>query len=151
MKKIKVNKTKLILGIMLGSLIGLLFGISYAGFSYLRNGTTSNYTSLNSNYFLGLKFVNNQVTNAYACGIYNYGSENEQPFCIEGWSDASKQSTNMGIITPIFGSGNCDSDICTLSGVLEAVAGSYGDVDVCSLGTNKTCFVVDDGGFRCNY
>ena len=46
------------------------------------------------NYFFGLKLnINNEVTNAYACGV-----KNDVPFCIEGYNDNSKYSANQTIL-----------------------------------------------------
>ena len=46
------------------------------------------------NYFLGVKLnSNNEVTNAYACGV-----KDGTPFCIEGTSDGSKYNANKTLL-----------------------------------------------------
>ena len=95
-------------------------------------------------YFLGVKFENNKISRAYACGI-----ENGTPFCIEGYTDGSKQGANIGVLTPIFGNtceGSEGSDfVCR--GSLNAGADSGGLVGVQS--SRIQCLVIEEGALTC--
>ena len=64
----------------------------------ITSGYSENYndivTSSGKNYFLGVKLnSNNEVTNAYVCGV-----KEGVPFCIEGTSDGSKNSANQTLL-----------------------------------------------------
>ena len=67
--------------------------------------------------FLGVKLNNNnEITNAYACGIYG-----DEPFCIEGTSDGSKYSANQSLIN----GSNLWNNTCTIgSNYIECGGGS---------------------------
>ena len=65
----------------------------------LTSGYSTNYndivTTSGKNYFLGVVTnASNQITNAYACGIYN----GTTPFCIEGTADGANYSSNSSFI-----------------------------------------------------
>ncbi len=64
----------------------------------ITSGLYDNYEELiattGKNYFLGVKLNNNnEVTNAYACGV-----KDGTPFCIEGTSDESKYTANQTLL-----------------------------------------------------
>ena len=131
------------------------------GYSYGASGTTrtkiededgvtlsSNYEDViteTRKYFLGVKFENNKISRAYACGI-----ENDTPFCIEGYTDGSKQGANIAVLTPIFGntcSGSEGSSVIC-GGSVYANADLNGYVDVNS--GSSFCLVNDRGYLGCN-
>ena len=113
------------------------------------------------NYFLGVKLnSNNEVTNAYACGV-----KDGTPFCIEGTSDGSKYNANKTLLN----GANLYNNTCTEtvedegteneyrysecgpwdnSGSVSAYASTDGDVDA-GVGDNDDCNVYPDGGFAC--
>ena len=112
----------------------------------VTSGYTDDYRTLNSDNFLGIKLNGeNEITNAYVCGI-----ENGTPFCIEGTVDGSKYSDNMAVLTPIFGNTCTDYGSffdCGGGGSLGADADSGGGVDV---GTgSSSCRVGSDGDLYC--
>ena len=78
--------------------------------SVLTSGLYENYQELigttNKNYFIGVKLNNNnEVTNAYACGV-----KDNVPFCIEGTSDGSKYADNQTLLQ----GSNLYNNTCTL-------------------------------------
>ena len=82
----------------------------------ITTGLYNNYEKLinatGKNYFLGVKLNNNnEVTNAYACGV-----KDNIPFCIEGYSDTSKYSANETLLQ----GENLYNNTCTVkSGVTQ--------------------------------
>ena len=68
------------------------------GTSTLSEGTTEDYTTLTSPYFLGL--IANESTGvierAFACGV-----EGTTPFCLEGY-DTTKYSSNIDILNAVY-------------------------------------------------
>ena len=122
------------------------YGASGTDRSDITETLSSNYEDViteTRKWFLGVKFENDIISRAYACGI-----ENDTPFCIEGYTDGSKQGANIGVLTPIFsncsgseGSGfDCD-------GSLGAGADSNGDVYVGS--GSSSCDVYVEGYLIC--
>ena len=132
--------------------------------SEITTGYSNNYediiNSSGKNYFLGVKLNNNnEVTNAYACGV-----KDDEPFCIEGTSDGSKYTANQTLLQ----GANLYNNSCTLypdsetgydydylecgpwdnSGSLSADAYSYGDVKS-GVGGGYQCEVRPDGYFGC--
>ena len=131
----------------------------------ITSGLYENYQELiattGKNYFLGVKLnSNNEVTNAYACGV-----KEGTPFCIEGYSDNSKYSANQTLLQ----GANLYNNTCTVqveeegtaneyeytecgpwdnSGSLSAGAGSYGGVRA-GVGNVDDCIVGSAGNFRC--
>ena len=122
----------------------------------ITSGYSENYndivTSSGKNYFLGVKLNNNnEVTNAYACGV-----KDGTPFCIEGTSDGSKYTANQTLLQ----GANLYNNSCTVesdltecgpwdnSGSLSARAISYGHVGA-GIGYDDDCFVAPFGRFAC--
>ena len=113
------------------------------------------------NYFLGVKLnSNNEVTNAYACGV-----KDGTPFCIEGTSDGSKYNANKTLLN----GANLYNNTCTEtvedegteneyrysecgpwdnSGSVSAYADTNGSVDA-GVGNNDLCYVAPFGNFAC--
>ncbi len=123
------------------------YGASGTDRSDITETLSSNYEDVITEarkYFLGVKFENNKISRAYACGI-----ENGTPFCIEGYTDGSKQGANIGVLTPIFGNGCSGSEgsdfYCDGSLVADALSG--GSVRV--LSGSSRCNVGNDGYLRC--
>ena len=133
-------------------------------YEYGASGTTrtkivdTDGVTLSSNYndvitetrkiFLGVKFSGDKVEKAYACGI-----ENDIPFCLEGYTDISKQSANINVLTgstpPIFSS--CSESLgsdFSCSGSVDAYAGLDGFVDVDDGSGN--CYVNSIGHLGCD-
>ena len=123
----------------------------------ITSGLYDNYEELieatGKNYFLGVKLnSNNEVTNAYACGV-----KDNVPFCIEGTSDGSKYSANSSLIN----GANLWNNTCTVessytecgqwnnSGSLSAYAFSDGNGRVGVGNGYVACEVGPDGLFRC--
>ena len=123
----------------------------------ITSGLYDNYEELiattGKNYFLGVKLNNNnEVTNAYACGV-----KDNEPFCIEGTSDGTKYSANSSLIN----GANLWNNTCTVesnytecgpwdnSGSVSVDAYSRGDVDA-GVGNAAYCDVGMDGYFGCN-
>jgi len=122
----------------------------------ITSGLYDNYEELiattGKNYFLGVKLNNNnEVTNAYACGV-----KDNEPFCIEGTSDGSKYTANQTLLQ----GANLYNNSCTVesnytdcgpwdsSGSLSARADSDGVV-FAGVGYVDHCYVYPDGGFGC--
>ena len=95
---------------------------------YTITDFTNDYTSLNSNQFLGATGDGNNKK-IYVCGI-----ENETPFCIEGYYSESKQINNINIMKSIFGENNCE----------EKEDSFFGNCYVCT-GTNVTALTCESG------
>ncbi len=104
------------------------------------------------NYFLGVKLNNNnEVTNAYACGI-----KDGIPFCIEGTSDGSKYTANQTLIN----GANLWNNTCTVESNYtscgpwdNASVSAYADSDDyvdAGVGTYGICSVTPYGDFRCD-
>ena len=104
------------------------------------------------NYFLGVKLNNNnEVTNAYACGV-----KDNEPFCIEGTSDGSKYTANQTLLQ----GANLYNNSCTVesnytecgpwdnSGSVSAYAYTDGYV-LAGVGFNDYCDVYPSGYFEC--
>ena len=133
----------------------------------ITSGIYDNYEELiattGKNYFLGVKINNNnEVTNAYACGV-----KDNVPFCIEGKLNSglggTEAETTYAINQSILQGANLYNNTCTVggdtasvftqcgpwdnSGSLSAHAGSDGNVDA-GVGDDD-CGVRDDGYFRC--
>ena len=109
-------------------------------------------TNSGKNYFLGLKLNgSNQITNAYACGVYN-----SHPFCIEGTSDGSKYSANSSYLYDIYGEYDDSTNTGCRSfgsnvechGAVGASAYSYGYVYAGDAGGG--CYVGSYGGLDCS-
>ena len=110
-------------------------------------------------FFLGVKQNNqNQITNAYVCGIYN-GSK---PFCIEGTPDGSNYSNNSSFINgPDLWNNTCpeyvdDSD----ETVTNCDSNSLDTLDAAAYDTGRVltgfaihggdyCYVGDNGAVGC--
>ena len=126
----------------------------------ITSGYSENYndivTSSGKNYFLGVKLnSNNEVTNAYACGV-----KDNVPFCIEGTSDGSKYTANQTLIN----GANLWNNTCTVESdytgyytecgpwdntSLSAFAHSDGIVNVGVVNGDDACEVGPDGSFGC--
>ena len=104
---------------------------------------------------------NNEVTNAYACGV-----KEGTPFCIEGYSDNSKYNANKTLLN----GANLYNNTCTEtvedegteneyrysecgpwdnSGSISASAEAGGDVTA-GVGYDDYCYVYPRGYFGCN-
>jgi len=131
----------------------------------ITSGLYDNYEELigttGKNYFLGVKLNNNnEVTNAYACGV-----KDGTPFCIEGYSDNSKYNANKTLLN----GANLYNNTCTEtvedegteneyrysecgpwdnSGSLSAGAYSNGHAEA-GVGFDDFCEVYPDGLFAC--
>jgi len=110
------------------------------------NEYTSDYTTLNSSYFLGHILSNGYIQRSFACGI-----ENGEAFCLEGY-DASKYSNNVDILNAFFPSCNATtsntSNTCDGSSLYIAYASSNGSVGV--RGTSSTyCYAGNIGDSSC--
>ena len=131
----------------------------------ITSGLYDNYEELiattGKNYFLGVKLnSNNEVTNAYACGV-----KDGTPFCIEGYSDNSKYNANKTLLN----GANLYNNTCTEtvedegteneyrysecgpwdnSGSVSAYADTNGSVDA-GVGNNDLCYVAPFGNFAC--
>ena len=122
----------------------------------ITSGLYDNYEELiattGKNYFLGVKLNNNnEVTNAYACGV-----KDNEPFCLEGTSDGSKYTANQTLLQ----GANLYNNSCTVesnytecgpwdnSGSVSASAHSDGDVDA-GVGDDYRCTVGPPGYFGC--
>ena len=133
----------------------------------ITSGYSENYndivTSSGKNYFLGVVTNNNnEVTNAYACGV-----KDDIPFCIEGTSDGSKYTANQTLIN----GANLWNNTCNV-GPLQTGPNTYddtqrqtlcGDITSSSLlvettsngnvfagvGDSGQCFVASVGFFVC--
>ena len=123
----------------------------------ITSGLYDNYEELiettGENYFLGVKLnSNNQVTNAYVCGI-----KDNVPFCIEGTKDGSKYAANQRILQ----GASLWNNTCTIkeyciecgpfdfSNILSAGTYSIGIVNV-FLTDEDGCIVLHDGEFHCS-
>jgi len=125
----------------------------------LTSGYSTNYndivTNSGKNYFLGVVTnASNQITNAYACGIYN----GTTPFCIEGTADGANYSSNSSFIN----GSNLWNNTCTVdisngytecgpwdnSGSLSAIAYSHGTVEV-GVSYVSFCYVNSSVGVSC--
>lgn len=108
-------------------------------------------------FFLGVKLNNQyQITNAYACGIY----DGSKPFCIEGTPDGSNYGNNSSFINgPDLWNSTCEEyendsgyDVTTCdwdsSNVLGALAESDGTVNV-GFHDGDYCGVNDVGYVAC--
>ena len=123
------------------------YGASGTNRSDITETLSSNYEDViteTRKWFLGVKFENDIISRAYACGI-----ENDTPFCIEGYTDGSKQGANIAVLTPIFGNTCSGSEGSTFfcGGSLSAIAYSDGYVSVYS--GNSRCYVNGNGNFHC--
>ena len=125
----------------------------------ITSGLYDNYEELmattGKSYFLGVKLNNNnEVTNAYACGV-----KDGVPFCIEGTSDGSKYTANQTLLQganlynnscSVIGYGydyvQCES--LDNSGSLSASAYSRGLV-LAGVGDSDYCSVGPSGAFGC--
>ena len=123
----------------------------------LTSGYSTNYndivTSSGKNYFLGVVTnVSNQITNAYACGIYN----GTTPFCIEGSADGANYSSNSSFIN----GSNLWNNTCTVESdytecgswdgsSVSADARSPGDVDA-GVSYDYVCYVSSNGVVSCS-
>ena len=121
-------------------------------FSFADIDYTEDYTSLNSNFFLGVILDENElIERAFACGIYSNGT----PFCIEGTLDGSKHASNVDLLnSEELWNGQCidkwndGSLICsdtmvvatTPDGIVQVrgIASSYGDI--CSVNVGGFIF-----------
>ncbi len=123
----------------------------------ITSGYSENYndivTSSGKNYFLGVVTnAYNQITNAYACGIYN----GITPFCIEGTSDGSKYNSNTALVN---GSSLWNNTCTVESGYTEcepsddntisAITISYGFTGVGVSTRNNYCFAASSGTVNC--
>ena len=132
------------------------------GTSQLPENVTKDYTTLNMGYFLG--YAPNETTGvverAFACGIENYGTDEEKPFCLEG-KDITKFQSNIALINRVFPecdtlshqnavcSGNPIYAVATNTGVVSVFANgsSYASMAV---GVNSNvCSVSADGVAQC--
>ena len=144
-----------------------MLGWDDANSSVLTSGLYENYQELiattGKNYFLGVKLNNNnEVTNAYACGV-----KDGTPFCIEGTVDGSKYADNQALLQGAnLWNNTCnvgplqtgpdtydDTQSQTLcgdinSGSLSARAGSIGIV-AAGVGFGDGCSVAPVGTFGC--
>ena len=123
----------------------------------LTSGYSTNYndivTSSGKNYFLGVVTnASNQITNAYACGIYN----GTTPFCIEGTADGANYSSNSSFIN----GSSLWNNTCTVESYYTECGftwdGNSVSADADSLGYVGTgvsygyrCLVGYDGGVYC--
>ena len=135
----------------------------------ITSGIYDNYEELivttGKNYFLGVKLNNNnEVTNAYACGV-----KDNVPFCIEGKLHSglggTEAETTYAINQSILQGANLYNNTCTVSGnttsgftqcgpwdnsgSLSTHADSNGFVGA-GVSTNDYCGVNDDGSFGCS-
>ena len=124
--------------------------------SVLTSGLYDDYEELiaitGKSYFLGVKLNNNnEVTNAYACGV-----KDGTPFCIEGYSDGSKYTANQELINGA-NLWNNTCDIQTESVIEETVCGPWnGSGYVSSIAFNDGYVQAgvsfgDDDGFDAHY
>ena len=134
--------------------------------SVLTSGLYDSYEELiatiGKNYFLGVKLNNNnEVTNAYACGV-----KDNVPFCIEGKLDSefggTEAETTYAINQSLLQGTNLYNNTCTVdvessytqcgpwdnSGSLSADAGSSGNV-FAGVGDDDFCAVEGNGHFGC--
>ena len=122
----------------------------------LTSGYSTNYndivTTSGKNYFLGVVTnASNQITNVYACGIYN----GTTPFCIEGTADGANYSSNSSFInganlwnnTCSVKSNYTECGSCDESSV-SAYANSHGDVYT-GVSYDYRCLVPSDDVVRC--
>ena len=119
-----------------------------ATFAGNNDTLVSDYTTLNKNYFLGFKFDGSgNVTNAYACGIN--ANNNNIAFCIEGITDGSKFSSNVGILNTAYPGCNADASgsYAGCNDSVDGSASSYGYVDVYDDGGG--CYVDYTGSATC--
>ena len=133
--------------------------------SVLTSGLYDNYEELiattGKSYFLGVKLnSNNEVTNAYACGV-----KDGTPFCIEGYSDNSKYNANKTLLN----GANLYNNTCTETVADEGTENEYrhlecgpwdnsgsvsADADTdgyvrAGVGDDDICYVNPDGYFVC--
>ena len=110
--------------------------------------TTSDYTTLNSNYFLGHILENGYIKRSFACGI-----ENGEAFCLEG-KDTSKYSNNIDILNHFFPNCNASSSgsyaLCYGSSLYSTRANSNGYVNVTAMFGSSFCSFYRDGYSLCN-
>ena len=107
--------------------------------------TTTDYTTLNSNYFLGHVLENGYIKRSFACGI-----ENGQAFCLEGY-DTSKYSNNVDILNHFFSGCNASSSgsygSCYGSSLYYAYANPNGSVNIDSTSSSKCSVYGNSRGF----
>jgi len=100
------------------------------------------------NHFFGLKLnASGTIERAFSCGV-----ENGTPFCLEGTTDGSKYSDNIGIINTMFPScgASASSSLASCNGAsVISVANAKGFVKV-SNGSNGFCIVSNDGYMYCD-
>lgn len=111
--------------------------------------------SSSKNYFLGVKLnSNNEVTNAYSCGI-----KDDVPFCIEGYSGEMRYTSNKTLLngTSLWNgactsrnidthtSFNCGSwNNNSISATTDSLGVAYVGIDY-----SKACYVYPYGQFNC--
>ncbi len=144
---------------------GCVFAYIEESMQYGTNGTILNeneyvkdYTTLNKNYFLGLKLdKNSKIEKAYVCGITTKETE-KIPFCIEGTTDGTSNEKNLELLTDILGEYNdetmmgCsiyeDNFSCEATG-LSLSSDKYGQVNVQHYEENKQCYVTPQEELGC--
>ena len=119
-------------------------------------GVTTDYTTLNKNYFLGFtETQNGKIDRAFACGIKGETPNDGKAFCIEGTNDGSKYESNSSLLYELYGEYNelanygCRNFGTGMGcfGVVVPDADDDGYVDV-YFGDND-CLVERNGKFYC--
>lgn len=119
---------------------------------------TTNYKAVvksnKKNHFLGLKLNGeNKVVEAYACGIKNFGRNNQKIYCLKGANDDSEYNSNKGILDEVFSTSECT---LTPDGKVKDClgGGSNGNAEysgaVSTGDQNDYCSVDEFGGAICN-
>lgn len=116
--------------------------------------TTTDYTTLNSDYFLGHILENGVIKRSFVCGIEESGA-----FCLEGFLyeekiNSAKYKRNVDILKHFYP--NCDANydsssaLCDGKDILHAYSFSEGNVNIYK--TNSIyCGVGYDGKSGCDY
>ena len=122
----------------------------------ITSGLYDNYEELlettGKNYFLGVKLNNNnEVTNAYACGV-----KEGVPFCIEGTVDGSRYTDNQILLQGVdLWNNSCNANPSYTecgpwnnSGILSAFASNDGGART-GVSSSLECHIYSSGSFWC--
>ena len=119
------------------------------------SGVTTNYTTLNKNYFLGFTEVddgngNMVIDRAFACGIKGEIPNQGATFCIEGTTDGSKYSDNVILLqgTDLWNGGCSGTTTLYCSGTIFVPTSNSGDASVRD--SSNGCFANHYGNLGCN-
>ena len=121
-------------------------------------GVTTDYRTLNKNYFLGFTESDGKIDRAFACGIKAENPNQGTAFCVEGSSDGSTYGTNTTFLYDLYGlldSGTnlgCDGNASRVGCYGEVMAGIANNGRACMSSSSGICCVEEDRTLLCgNY